>query len=119
MNSEALIPIVLFLCITYAIKAFIDARVRLRMIANGVSEQMVQSLLREEELRRRFGSLRWGVVLVALAIGFGIIQSAGWTEITPGLIAVLAAATGLGNLVFYVASRHLGEQATRGLAPAE
>ncbi len=109
MISGNLIPIVLFICITYALKAFVDGRVRQRMIANGVSEQMVQSLLMEDEQRRRLASLRWGIVLVALAIGFGIIQAAGWRDITPGLVAVLAAATGIGNLVYYALARRLGD----------
>jgi hypothetical protein len=108
MISGELIPIVLFICIAYAIKVIVDATVRKRMVSTGVSEEMVQSLLREEELRRRLGSLRWGIVLVALAIGFAIIQAAGWDEVTPGLIAVLAAATGLGNLAFYAVSRRIG-----------
>lgn len=63
--------------------------------------------LREEELRRRLSSLRWGIVLVALAIAFGLIQSAGWTELNAGIIALLAAATGLGNLVFFAVARHM------------
>lgn len=108
MISDNLIPIILFICITYAIKAFVDARVRLRMVTNGASEEMVRSILREDELRRRLGSLRWGIVLVALAIGFGIIQAAGWTEVTAGLVAVLAAATGLGNLAYFVIARRMG-----------
>jgi ABC-type uncharacterized transport system permease subunit len=107
MISPPLIPIVLFICITYAIKAFLDTRVRQRMVSEGVGEDMVRSLLKEEEQRRRLGSLRWGVVLVALAIGFGIIQVAGWDQVNAGVIAVLAAATGLGNLAFFMAARRM------------
>lgn len=107
MISPPLIPIVLFLCITYAIKAFLDARVRQRMVSAGVGEDMVSSLLKEEEQRRRLGSLRWGVVLVALAIGFGIIQAAGWDQVNAGVVAVLAAATGLGNLAYFVMARRM------------
>jgi hypothetical protein len=44
---------------------------------------------------------RWGVVLVALAIGFGLIEAAGWDELTPGVFAILLAATGIGNLGAY------------------
>jgi len=107
MIPATLIPIVLFICITYAIKAFVDARVRLRMVSEGVGEDMVRSLLKEEEQRRRLGSLRWGIVLVALAIGFGIIQAAGWDQINAGVIAVLAAATGLGNLAYFIAAKRM------------
>ena len=45
---------------------------------------------------------------VALALGFGIVEAAGWTEITPGVIAVLVGAIGLGNLASFAASRKLG-----------
>ncbi len=107
MNFEALIPISLFVCIAYAIKVVVDARVRQRMVAAGGSADLVDSVLRDEELRRRHSSLRWGIVLVALALGFGLIQWFGWQDVTPGLVAVLAGATGLGNLAFFAISRKL------------
>lgn len=108
MNFETLIPITLFICIAYAIKVVVDARVRRQMVASGGSEELVNSVLRDEELRRRHSSLRWGIVLLALGVGFGLIQWFGWQEVTPGLIAVLALATGLGNLAFFAISRKLG-----------
>jgi len=107
MIPGTLVPIVFFLCITYAIKAFLDARVRQRMVSEGVGEELMRSLLQEEEQRRRLGSLRWGIVLVALAIGFGIVQAAGWDQINAGVVAVLAAATGLGNLAYFMAARRM------------
>ena len=64
MIFEALIPISLFVCIAYAIKVVVDARVRHRMVAAGGSGELVDSVLRDEELRRRHSSLHWGVVLV-------------------------------------------------------
>jgi hypothetical protein len=108
MNFEALIPITMFICIAYAIKVVVDARVRRQMVNAGGSEELVNSVLRDEELRRRHSSLRWGIVLMALAGGFGLIQWFGWQEVTPGMIAVLAGATGLGNLAFFAISRKLG-----------
>lgn len=108
MNFGILIPISLFVCITYSIKVCVDAMVRRHMVNAGGSEELVNSLLRDEELRRRHSSLRWGVVLVALAAGFGLIQLFGWHEVTPGLIAVLAGMTGLGNLAFFAISRRIG-----------
>jgi hypothetical protein len=108
MNFEILIPIVLFVCITYAIKVVVDARVRSRMIDAGGSEELVNAVLRDEEQRRRHSSLRWGIVLLSVAVGFGLIQAFGWQELTPGMVAVLAGATGLGNLVFFMVARRLG-----------
>jgi CHASE2 domain-containing sensor protein len=107
MDSALLVPIAMFVCIVYAIKVVMDARVRRLMINSGTSQELVASLLRGEEQRQRHSSLRWGIVLLALAIGFGIIQWAGWTDLTPGVIAVLAGVTGLGNLAFYTIARRL------------
>ena len=107
MNFEILIPISLFVCITYAIKVVVDARVRRQMVTVGGSEELVRSVLQGDELRRRHASLHWGIVLVALAIGFGLIQAFGWQDLNPGMVAVLAGATGLGNLVFYGIARKL------------
>lgn len=108
MNFGILIPISLFVCITYAIKVCVDAMVRRRMLEAGGTAELVDSVLRDEELRRRHSSLRWGIVLLSVALGFGLIQWFGWQEVTPGLVAVLAGATGLGNLVFFAVSRKLG-----------
>lgn len=108
MNFGDLIPISLFVCIAYAIKVCVDAAVRKRMVATGGSAELVDSVLRDEEQRRRHSSLRWGIVLLSVALGFGLIQWFGWRDVTPGMIAVLAGATGLGNLVFFAISRKLG-----------
>ena len=105
MQLEFLIPIVLFICITYAIKAVVDARVRRQMVSANGSEDLVRSILEGEETRRRHASLRWGIVMIALAIGFVLIEAFGWDEVTPGVIAVLLGATGVGNLAYYAAAR--------------
>jgi hypothetical protein len=60
-----------------------------------------------EEQQRRHASVRWGVVLVSLAVGFALIEFFGWEEVTPGAIAVLLGATGIGNLASFAISRNL------------
>jgi hypothetical protein len=105
VNLELLIPISLFVCITYAIKAVVDARVRQKMVDSNGSQDLVRSMLEGEELRRRHGSLRWGVTLVALAIGFALVDAGRWDELTPAVIAILLGATGLGNLAYYAIAR--------------
>jgi len=106
--QQTIVPIALFVCITYAFKAIVDARMRYLLLNAGGSEDLIRSILLGEEQQRRHASLRWGIVLIALAVGFGLIEAFHWTEITPGAIAVLAAATGLGNLAFFAISRRLG-----------
>ncbi len=108
MNFELLIPISLFVCITYAIKAVVDAGVRRKMVDSNGSQDLVRSMLLSEEQRSRHGSLRWGVILVALAIGFGIVDAGHWDELTPAVIAILLGATGLGNLAYYAIARKQG-----------
>ena len=73
MNFEVLIPITLFICIVYAIKVVVDARTRAKLIANNASEELMQALLAGEEHNRRHGSLRWGIVLTALAAMLGAL----------------------------------------------
>jgi hypothetical protein len=107
MEFELLIPIVLFLCITYCVKLVIDARLRSKMLKEGGSTDLMRSMVQNEQQQRRQSSLRSGLILTAVAIGFGTIQAFGWNEINAGVVAVLAAATGLGNLVFYALTRKL------------
>ena len=108
MDYAIFIPIVLFACIAYSIKAVVDARVRKQLVSSNGSPELVANILKGDETNRRLSSLRWGITLVALALGFGIVEAAGWTEITPGVIAVLVGALGLGNLASFAASRKLG-----------
>ena len=105
MNLDAIIPITLFACIAFAIKVVVDARVRHKMVESSGSTDVVRSMLEGEEARRRHASLRWGVTLVALAIGFALVDVGGWDEVTPAVIAILLGATGLGNLAYYAIAR--------------
>ena len=108
MNFEVLIPIALFACIAFTIEAVVDAGVRRKMVESGGAQELVAAMLQGEEQRRRLGSLRWGVILVALAVGFGIVDAGHWDELTPAVVAILLAATGLGNLAYYAMARKQG-----------
>lgn len=105
MEFGILVPIALFACIAYSIKAVVDARVRKQLVASNGAPELVASILAGDEANRRLSSLRWGITLVALALGFGIVEAAGWQDITPGVIAVLVGAIGIGNLASFAASR--------------
>ena len=104
---EILIPITLFACVAYSIKTVVDAYTRRRIIESRGSEELVRSLLEGEATRRRLASLHWGCVLVALAVGFGLVEWSGTDRVTPGVISLLLGATGLGNLAFYLLERRL------------
>lgn len=107
MDLEILIPIALFVSIAYAIKATVDAYTRRRIAEARGSEELVRSLLDGEAARRRQGSLHWGSVLIALAMGFGLLELIDVSDVTPGAIALLLGATGLGNLAYYLLERRL------------
>lgn len=110
MDFDLLIPITLFICIAYAIKVTVDAYTRRRIIESRGSEELVRSLLEGETTRRRQASLHWGSVLLALAIGFGLVELIGATRVTPGVIALLLGATGLGNVGYYLLERRLAQR---------
>ena len=106
-HFEFMIPITLFICITYAIKAVVDARVRKQLVASNVSQELIQSIVEADELRRRHATLRWGAIYIALAFGFGLMEALNLRDFTPGVLAILLGATGIGNLVAYALSRKL------------
>lgn len=108
MDFGIFIPIALFGCIAYSIKAVVDARVRKQLVASNGAPDLVRSILAGDESSRRLASLRWGITMVALAIGFGIVEAMGWRDVTAGVIAVLVGAIGIGNLASFAAARKLG-----------
>ena len=108
MNFEILIPITMFICIVYAIKIVFEARVRKQMMESNGSQELVRSMMENEEINRRHASLRWGITMVLLAGAFGVIQASGWTELNAGALALLVGATGIGNLIYFAMSRRLG-----------
>src|SRR5262249_52085400 len=71
---EFLIPIVLFVCVTMAIKFVVDSRVRKRMVENNVSEDMIKSILAADERTRRLSALKWGLVLASVGFAFGLVD---------------------------------------------
>lgn len=104
--QHILVPIALFACVTYAFKAVLDAVVRQRMLREPGTEDLLHSILKEEQQQRRLSSLRWGLLSLALAGGFAIIQAVGWFELSIGALAILLACTGLAHLIFFALTRN-------------
>lgn len=105
MDFDILIPISLFAAVAYAIKVTVEAYTRRRIIETRGSEELVRAMLEGETRRRRQSSLQWGAVLVAVAIGFGLVELTGARSVTPGVVALLLGATGLGHLAYYLVDR--------------
>lgn len=117
MDSQVLIPIVLFVSTAYVIKVIVEAYLRKRMVELVGSGETLAALFEAEARHRSTASLRWGIVLTFLALAFGAIEAAGWHAITPGVIAVLLAATGIGHLVYFAIARRLASAGHPGLRP--
>lgn len=103
--KNILVPIALFICITYAFKAVLDAVMRYRSLREPGTEDLLRVILQGEQNERRRASLRWGLVLVMLSVGLAVIDVLDWREMTPAVLAVLAGCTGAGHLVYYALSR--------------
>ena len=107
METGIFVPLGLFFSIAWTIKSIVDARVRHAMVQSNGSPDLVASILQGDEARRRHAALRWGCVLLALGVGFGVVEAFGWDEVRPGVFAVLLIATGIGNLVAWFAARRV------------
>jgi hypothetical protein len=110
MDPALLILPALFATIGFSLKTIVDARSRAKLLQSNPHESLVESILRGEERRRRQSALRWGIVLVFLAAGFGIVGIMEWTHPSPGVIAVLLGATGFGNIASYLVCRTIEER---------
>ena len=107
MDKHILIPIVLFLCVTYAFKAVLDAYIRRKIFEAAASPEIIQAALEREDITRRQSSLRWGLILVAVAIGFSLLDVLDLQDVTPGVLAIVLGMTGLGHLTYVLLARRL------------
>jgi hypothetical protein len=101
MQLEMFVPIVLFVCITYAIKVIMDGRVRQRLAQSGASEDLVRTMLAADEQNRKVSSLKWGMVLVLVGVAFGIIDIFNLDAGAPATFGIVIGAAGLGMLGFH------------------
>ena len=103
--KQIIVPLALFVCITYAFRVLVDAVMRYRMLREPGTEDLLRSILQGEQAERRLSSLRWGLLATFLATGFAIIDLIGLREVTPGTIGILLAATGLSQLLYFALTR--------------
>jgi len=112
MHKDVVVPVVLFLCITfgivYIVRLLVSTRQRIKMLQVCGSTELVESVLHAETHRYQMSALRWGVLALMEAIAFGVIQALGWTTVNPGVVAVLLGAFGLGSILSFVLGRRFG-----------
>lgn len=110
--EKNLVPIVLFVCvtvgITYIVKLLVNARLRIKMLQTCNSKELLEAVVQGDAHRDQMTALRWGILALMEAIGFGVIQAMGWTELNPGIVAMLLGAFGLGSLLFFGIARRFG-----------
>jgi hypothetical protein len=107
-NLEFLIPIVLFVCITLAIKFIVDARLRRRFAETNASEELIKGMLQADETSRRLSALKWGLVLTLQGLAFGLIQGLHLEDATAGVIGLVMGAAGVGLLSYHAIARRFG-----------
>ena len=110
MDPAAVVLLAMFATIAFSLKTIVEARARTKLLQSNPHEGLVKSILNGEERRRRQSALRWGIVLVFLAAGLGIVEIMEWTRPSPGVIAVLLGTTGLGNIASYLVCRKVLER---------
>ena len=101
MDLALFIPMVLFVCIAYAVKVIVDARVRRRMVETNGSEELVKTLMESDEQSRRVSALKWGMVLTSIGVAFFIQQVAKLSEDDPATYGLLFIAAGVGLLGYH------------------
>ena len=97
-----LIPIVLAVCIVVTIKIIEDARLRRRFLEANADPQLVRAIMSTETDARRGGSLKWGVITIAVGVAFATMWWWGLDAENPLSYALLFVATGAGMLLYRV-----------------
>lgn len=106
MDFAFFVPITFFVCVTLAIKYIIDGRVRRRLAETNASEDLVKSILLADEQARRLSALKWGIVLSAVGIAFGLIGGLHLDTENPAIAGLLIGSAGIGMLIYhFVASK--------------
>jgi hypothetical protein len=106
---QIIVPIALFVCITYAFWVVVQALLRYRMMREPGTEEILQSILAAERADRRLSSLRWGLLCLALSIGFVVLDRIDVDGLSPLAFAVLLGATGLSQLLYFALTRGSGK----------
>lgn len=111
--SENLVPIFVLGVIGYFVLELVrvvsENRLRHKLIEKGLVDEKVKLLLESRPMAQLDGSLKWGIVLIAVGLAFmfayGIynwVPAAVREEITAGFVFFMA---GLGMIVYYFLAR--------------
>lgn len=101
-----LIPIIGFICIVFIVRVVVDGRVRRRLAETHASEELMRAMMEADARNQRQAALKWGLVLAASGIAFGIIDALGLTSADPGAYGLILGGAGLALLVHHLIQRH-------------
>jgi hypothetical protein len=100
MDKNIVVPALLFLCLTYAFKLLLDARMRYLLFKAG-SAETVSALIAGEQALRRQSQLQGGLMALGLGLGLAVVAAAGWPPLTAGTLSVLLGSLGIAKLAAY------------------
>lgn len=108
--SMTLVPIALFLSLTFAIvgvaRVISDGRTRRRLIESGASPELARAIMatppKDVGLH---GALKWGLVLGALGVALIVVQFMPYGEDDPITIGVVLLGAAAGLLGYYALGR--------------
>ncbi|AVP99664.1 hypothetical protein C7S18_21900 [Ahniella affigens] len=101
-----LVPIMLFLCVTYGFRLLVDAVVRVLTLKSGASDDAVRLLIRDAREGRWLGALHLAFNIIGLAVPAMLWPDPWPSEPSLRLLATLALGLGLANLGYaYIAHR--------------
>jgi Ca2+/H+ antiporter len=97
---EYALPVALFMATAYAIKLFLEAKTRHKLIEKGMVDEKIK-LLFPKPPEAHSASLKWGMVLLGIGIAFLVGQFLP-EEISEGVtVSTAIIMAGLGLLIFY------------------
>lgn len=100
MDKNIAVPALLFLCVTYAFKLLLDARLSY-LLSKAGSPETVSALLAGELQLRRHGHLSGGLMAFGLGLGLALVAVLGWAPMSPATWSVLLCALGAARLAAY------------------
>ena len=104
MDKNIVVPALLFLCVTYAFKLLIDARLRFLLMRSG-SPETVAALLAGEQRLRQAEMLRGGLSMLGLSLGLAVVAGFDWPPLSAATFAVLLAGVGSAQLLAHALLR--------------
>ncbi len=110
MLKDVLVPIVIFGSMIYGIKIWLDYRIRRLLVEKGQVDEKVKFLYHKSADTPVAGSLKWGMVLVAigLAVFLAPMMASDHEEYTLGLMALFG---GIALVAYHVLALRMTKKA--------